>query len=294
MKRTSVALGILGLVWAVAMPAANAAVLLDENFNDGKFEGVMGIYKQGLAAGLVDVDGNPAPGFNIRQLDIVDGIPTLAEPGTAITNGVLDWGNGDGISAEPDPTIAHPILLLTGDPTWKDIAIQHRFFSLDQVTGVAALVLRATPKTKVEDPNSWYEFRYSSDNSEVLLSQQEVASGLTAPEGEAGEPYGTNLRILKVVNNKWTLLKELNMPEGGGDIPSIMNNGAHHPVNGGTGAVMRFVAKGTLLQGFIGLPGQQLKLVLEANDSELTQGRVGFHTFEWRPIGDDVRIEDAP
>jgi hypothetical protein len=292
MKRTSVVLGILGLIWAVALPAANAAVLLQEDFNDGKFEGVGGIYRQGLAGGLVDVDGNPAPGFDIRQFDVVDGLATLAEPGTAITNGVLDWGNGDGISAEPDPTIAHRILLLTGDPTWKDIAIQTRLFSLDQVTGVAGLVLRAAPKTKLEDPDSWYEFRYTTDNSAV--TQQEADSGITPPEGEAGEPYGTNLRILKVVNGKWTLLKELNMPEGGGDIPSVYNNGANHPNNGGTGMIMRFVAKGSVLQGFVGLPGQQLKLVLEANDSELTQGRVGFHTYDYRPIGDDLLIEDAP
>jgi hypothetical protein len=291
MKRTSVVLGIMGLVWAMALPAASAAVLLQENFDDGKFEGVGGIYKQGLGPNLGPELAVPEP-FLIRQFSVVDDFATLEELGTPITSGVLDWGHGDGIAAEADPTLAHRILLLTGDPTWKDVAIQSRVFSLDQVTGIIGLVLRAAPKTKVEDPDTWYEFRYTTDNSVTTLQEQD--SGVNAPEGEAGEPYGTNLRILKVVNGKWTILKEMNAPDGSADIPAVYNNGANHPNSGGQGMIMRFVAKGSLLQGFVGLPGQELKLALEANDPELTQGRVGFHTYEYRPISDDLLIEDAP
>jgi hypothetical protein len=294
MKRTSVALGILGLVYAVAMPTASAAVLLQEDFNDGKFEGVAGIYKQGLAAGIVDADGNPGEPFTIRQFDVVDGVATLAEPGTAITSGVLDAGNGDGIAAEPDLTVAHRILLLTGEPTWADVAIQSRVFSLDQTTGVIGLVLRAAPRTKPEDPNTWYEFRYTTDISAV--TQEEVDSGINPPEGEsASDPIATNLRILKVVAGKWTMLAEVNTTlPGGTAIPHVNNNGEHHPNMGGTGMIMRFVAKGSVLQGFVGLPGGQMTKALEVNDTELKAGRVGYHSYDYRPLSDDLLIEDAP
>ena len=44
MKRTVVALGILGLVCVVALPAASAAVLYQDDFSSGTVKGVNGIY----------------------------------------------------------------------------------------------------------------------------------------------------------------------------------------------------------------------------------------------------------
>src|SRR5712692_7596669 len=87
MKRTVVALGILGLVSAVVLPAVSAAVLYQDDFSSGKVKGVNGVYIQG---------SNSA----------TKGDPTSTDVGVAPfvvdTNkddaqfGWLDGGNGDG------------------------------------------------------------------------------------------------------------------------------------------------------------------------------------------------------
>src|SRR5213083_472800 len=50
MKRTVGVLGLLGLVWAVALPAAHAATLWQPDLSKDKLEGVNGLYIQGIGA----------------------------------------------------------------------------------------------------------------------------------------------------------------------------------------------------------------------------------------------------
>src|SRR5438067_417686 len=53
-KRSVVALGLLGLVYAVALPAAHAATLWQPDLSKSKLEGVNGIYLQGAAGDAGD------------------------------------------------------------------------------------------------------------------------------------------------------------------------------------------------------------------------------------------------
>jgi hypothetical protein len=181
MKRSVVALGLLGLVHAVALPAASAAVLYQDDFGSGRVKGVNGVYIQG---------SNTATKADPTSSDV--GVA----PFVVDTNkddpqyGWLDGGNGDGTTgSDLDPSDPSYIgLLLTGDPKWADVAIQSRMCSLDQNTGMMALVLRAAPKTKPSDPDSWYEFRYTTGNSAVLSAEDR--DGITPPDGNP------NLRLM--------------------------------------------------------------------------------------------------
>src|SRR5207253_3570677 len=65
-------------------------------------------------------------------------------------------GTGANNTQSDPPTV--DFMLLTGDPSWADVSIQSRVYSDGQNTGSWALILRATPKTKPTDPDSWYEF----------------------------------------------------------------------------------------------------------------------------------------
>ena len=100
-------------------------------------------------------------------------------------NDILDGGNGDGTTgSDLDPSDPSYIgLLLTGDPKWADVAIQSRMCSLDQNTGMMALVLRAAPKTKPADPDSWYEFRYTTGNSAVTADEAASTPPIDPPTG---------------------------------------------------------------------------------------------------------------
>jgi hypothetical protein len=144
-----------------------------------------------------------------------------------------------------------------------------------------SLLLRAAPKTKPEDPDTWYEFRYTTGTPPVHPAEED--DGI---EQNADSP---SLRIMKVVNGKWSMLKETDASEMD-NIPTIMNGGDHQE----EGAIFRFVAKGNLLQGLIALPGENFVKFLEATDDELKAGRVGLGQYDYNPVYDDLLVEDAP
>src|SRR5947207_3087898 len=120
MKRSVGALGILGLVCAVALPAANAAVLYQDDFSSGKVKGVNGVYIQGSNTALQADPTSTAVG-------VANFVVDLNKDDQQYT--WLDAGNGDGTTAnaETDPT--YEGLLLTGDPTWADVSIQAKMSS---------------------------------------------------------------------------------------------------------------------------------------------------------------------
>jgi type II secretory pathway pseudopilin PulG len=290
MKRSVVALGLLGLVCAVALPAASAAVLYQDDFSSGKVKGVNGVY--------------------IQAIDNL----TVADPAyTAISTGHfkvqtdssmprnylwLDGGDSSGIAESPgndtDGTSAIA-LLLTGDPKWADVAIQSRMASLDQNTGMMALVLRAAPKTKVTDPDSHYEFRYTTGNSVVLASEDR--DGIVSPTGNP------NLRIMKVVKGKWTMLAETdNDTQSKVYIPAVNAAGPDNDDVGAgdqtgklTGMVLRFAAQGNVLTGYVlSKDGKKFQQILQATDKDLAAGLVGYAHYDYRPQFKDLLVQDAP
>ena len=279
-KRSVVALGLLGLVYAVALPSASAAVLYQDDFSSGKVKGVNGVYIQGKNP-QTDADAT-APLFTV---DTNKDDPQF---------GWLDGGDGNGTTgSDLDPSDpSYEGLLLTGDPKWADVAIQSRMCSLDQNTGMMALVLRAAPKTKPTDPDSHYEFRYTTGNSPVLSAEDR--DGIAAPDGNP------NVRLMKVVNGKWKLLVETdNDKQSRVHIPEVNAAGADHDSAGDgsgtlTGAVFRFVAKGNLLQGFVSKDGKTFDKILEANDGDLKAGLVGYAEYDYRALYKDLLVEDAP
>jgi hypothetical protein len=171
-------------------------------------------------------------------------------------------------------------------------------------TGQFGLIVRAAPKTKPEDPNSWYEFTYTTNTAEVgevaptdeILNQAQAASGINPPE------VVPNLRIYKVVNNKYTLLAETDHLKSPIHIPAINQGGVDHddevdgdPATGNpTGAHFRFVAKGNVLQAFASLDGLKFEKYLEVTDSELTAGLVGLTHCEYPPVFDYILVTAAP
>jgi hypothetical protein len=311
MRRLSVILGMLGLVWAVALPAASAAVLWQPDLSKGKLEGVNGLFIQGI--GGTALADPTAAGIGVAPFVIDNN--TSADDKRKL--GWLDGGDSVGIAEDPgddtstDPTVrTAPFMLLTGDPKWADVAIQSRMDSWDQNTGAAALILRAAPKTKDTDPDSRYELRYMSDNTTLLASEKR--DGIPAndkdtskdADGDTARPI--SLRIMKVVKGKWTMLAEVNAASSSVHIPLINRLGVDHDVNKAgdddgnqpedtlTGGYFRFVAKGDLLQGLVSLDGKKFDVVIEAHDSELKSGLVGFMHYDWRPLFKDILVEDAP
>jgi len=263
MKRTSVVLGLLGLVCAVAMPGARAAVCLKEDFSDGKFDGVGGVYMQGVS----DVQRNDP---SILPFNILDGVLKTGDPSTT--------AGADGVSTvDADPPGVR-YLLLTGDPAWADVSVTSKIMIDSQGTGSVALVLRAAPKAKPGDPDTWYEFRYTTGLPPVLPDEE--ASGIQQNQDPP------SLRISKVVNGKWTQLAETDVAKNA-SIPNISNSGDL----AGEFATFRFTATGTLLQGFISLDGTNFTKFLEANDGELKAGRVGIMTYDYSPVFDDFTVE---
>jgi hypothetical protein len=267
MKRTVVVLGILGLVYAVALPGASAQMtLLKEDFNSGTFKGVNGVYMQGRGDAIRS-DASILP-FMVR-----DGVLTSSAPDS--TTG------SDGVSPDNDPPGIR-YLLLTGDPAWADVSIQAKIKIDSQNTGGVALVLRAAPKTKPEDPDTWYEFRYTTGNSPAP-ADEETTSSIPAP---ATNP---NLRIMKVVKGKWTILAENDAAQEA-TIPAINAAGDDNE----TGAIFRFTAKGDLLQGFVSKDGATFTKFLEAHDGELKAGLIGLSHYDYNPIFDDLLVETVP
>lgn len=308
----------LGLVFAVAMPGANAAELWKPDLSKGTLEPPAGstIYTQGITTASLGADDTTKNNPGIKPFVVITAQNFEAmHDNTCACNkavGWLDAGQGDGIACcdlDEDPATRTAIsLLLTGNPQWADVAIQATMASLNQQTGTMSLILRAAPKTKVEDPNTFYELRYSTDNAVAQLAS-EIRDGIPTFSDSSANPDGTehgvNLRILKVVNGKYTLLAEQNAAGSPVYIPRVYRAGIDHDVNKDpaddgngadalTGGVFRFVAKGDLLQAFVGLPGQPLQKVMEVRDAELKSGLVGFAGYEYRPLIKDILVEDAP
>jgi hypothetical protein len=270
MKRSVVALGILGLVYALLLPGASAqTTLLKDDFSTDALLKSSATYVQGL--GDTQRSDPTVPPFFIRR-GILTSSPT--DDGTPGSDGVSN--------ADADPPSVR-FLLLTGDKSWSDVSMQAKARSEVQNTGVIEFIVRAAPKTKPSDPDSWYEFRYTTGTTSTVTPDEDK-SGITVPEAEP------NLRIMKVVNGKWTMLAETDGDRSAIHIPAVNAAGDDNA----TGAIFRFVAKGNLLQAFIGLPGKPLEKILEAKDDELKAGVVGFDHYEYNPQFDDLLVEDAP
>jgi len=305
MKRTVGALGLLGLVCAVALPAASAATLWQPDLSKAKLEGVKGLYIQGKDT-LTKADTS----IPVSDLHFV-----IVTDNTLRQFGWLDGGDSAAAGEDPgDDTItgddgSAPAMLLTGDPTWADVAIQARMVSLDQNSGAVSLVLRATPKTKTEDPDTRYELRYQSDGTSQLKS--EIRDGIPANDTDTNvdqdgsTPRPISLRIMKVVNGKWKQLAQQDVATSKVYIPRINNLGVDHDTNKDpataddgtealTGGYFRFVAKGDQLTGFVSLDGKKWDEAIKATDSELKAGLVGFMHYDYHPMFKEILVEDAP
>jgi hypothetical protein len=295
MKRASVALGILGLVCAVSLPATHAATLLQDDFSTDKLLKDPLTYVQGFGTSQVNNDATTPPFY------IHDGYLSSISPDMSILSS--DGTGADEVAAlAPTDPPHYPFVLLTGDPKWADVAIQMKIYSYDQNTGRLALILRATPKTKPTDPDSWYEFAYLTSGG-TAGDVTGTNEGLTADQVASGiQPVSATptLRIEKVVKNKWKVLAETDYDKSKDHIPEINLAGVDHDASGGgdqsnpTGAVFRFVAKGNVLQAWAALPGKPFIKYLEVTDTDLTAGKVGITHTDYDPIFDDLLVEDAP
>jgi hypothetical protein len=307
MKRTSVALGLLGLVWAVALPAANAAVLYTDDFSTDKLVKDAKTYMEGSNAQILADPAAPLPVFYIPTDASVD----AAIAPDARSKGWLATVSADGTAGSDlntDDTRTVPELLLFGDPTWTDVAIQAKIVSHNQTTGAVSLIVRAAPKTKEGDPNSRYELRYQSDIGVLLSSEQRDGIPANDTDTTVTQDGSTvvpiSLRILKLVNGKWTQLAQVDAAKATAHIPRINNAGVDHDAHASkdgddgtealTGGYFRFVAKGDLLQGFVSLDGKVFNKVIEAHDSDIKAGLVGFMQYDYIPLFDDLLVEDAP
>jgi hypothetical protein len=298
MKRSVVALGILGLVYALVLPGASAQMtLLQTDFSDDALLKAATTYIQGRGNAIRDDD-------TILPFYVRDGVLTSSPPDA--TTG------SDGTGANNDlgdpPSISY--LLLTGDKAWTDVAVQVKARSDGQNTGSFALILRAAPKTKPEDPDSYYVLQYRTHGGTDEQLDSEIRDGIPTcdsmvknRDGEGDE--GVCMRILKVVKGKWTMLAEQGAANSNVHIPRVYRLGVDHdvstdPANDGngtdalTGYYFRFVAKGNQLTGFVSKDGQTWEQVLQATDSELTAGQVGFMHYNYRPLTKEILVQDAP
>jgi hypothetical protein len=293
MKRSVFALGILGLVYAVSLPGASAqTVLFQDNFDTDAFLKASTTYIQGVSTAIMSDD-------TIRPFYIRGGkLTSNAEDGSGAAS------DGTGANHIDDDPPGVPFQILFGDKSWADVSIQARVYSDGGNTGSFGLLLRAAPKTKPTDPDTWYEFQYTTANSvtgetdptDECLQIDEKKSGIEAPG------VVPNLRILKAVKNKYTLLAETDFNKSSVHIPEINTVGADHddqPDGDGstgtpTGAVFRFVAKGNVLQAFCSLDGVTFNKYLEVTDNELTAGVAGLTHCEYPPVFDDLLVTTAP
>jgi hypothetical protein len=295
MKRSVVALGILGLVWTVSLPAANAATLLKDDFSTDAILKSKDTFQQGFGSHARDEDPTLLPWYVYNG-----GLESSAQGAT----GGSDGTGANNTQSDP-PTI--DFMLLTGDPAWADVAIQSRVYSDGQNTGSWALILRAAPKTKPTDPDTWYEFAVltngTTDSGDVSGDvSSPTAEGITHDQSDSGIPNITvtpTLRIYKVVNRKWKILAETDFHKSKDHIPEVNNVGYDHDTNHDgsgtpTGATFRFVAKGSLLQGFASLDGKTFIKYLEVSDDEIKAGKVGMTHCEYNPVFHDLLVEDAP
>jgi hypothetical protein len=288
-KRSVGALAILGLVWAVSLPAANAAVLLKDDFSTDALLKSKDTYQQGFGSHARDEDPTLVPWY------VYGGGLESSPMGST---GGSDGTGANNTQSDP-PTV--DFMLLTGDPSWADVSIQSRVYSDGQNTGSWALILRATPKTKPTDPDTWYEFAVVTSGS-TPGDVSGTGEGITHDQDASGiQPITATptLRIYKVVKNKWTVLAETDFDKSPIHIPEVNAAGVDHDTNHDgtgtpTGATFRFVAKGNVLQGFASLDGVKFNKYLEATDGDLKAGKVGFTHCEYNPVFHDLLVQDAP
>jgi len=278
-KRSVVALVLLGMVFAVAMPGASAqTTLLQTDFSDDALLKATTTYIQGVGNAIMADD-------TILPWYVRDGVLTSSPPD--VTTG--SDGTGANNELGDPPTV--PYLLLTGDKSWADVALQVKARSDGQNTGSFAVILRAAPKTKPTDADSWYELRYTTANS-VNGDTDPTLETLPHDQNDSGIEAATavpNLRILKAVNHKYKLLAETDFNKAA-TIPQVNAVGD----NNESGAIFRFVAKGNVLQALIALPGKDFVKYLEVTDDELKAGLIGLTHTEYNPVFDDLLVTTAP
>lgn len=327
MKRSVVALGLLGLVYALAAPTAHAAatVLWQPDLSTDKLVGpVVG----GKEAAIFTQGVNPQTmGADATTMDYPGILPYVVVTATNATNefdnpcscdrtkGWLDGGDtdgvGDGTGDDLDPDLTarvYPSELFTGDPTWADVSIQSKMVVVSQNGGTGGFVLRAAPKTKKEDPDSFYALTYTSGDEGVLNAQ--ARDGIKPCAGQVKERDGstdltTCMRITKVVKGKWALLAEQGADTSKVYIPRIFRLGVDHDVstdptsdgNGTdalTGYYFRFTAKGNVLTADVSKDGKTWDQVLQATDNDLTAGQVGFFNYGYHPLHKEILVQTVP
>jgi hypothetical protein len=282
MKRSVVALGILGLVYAVALPAAHAAILYQDDFSTDKFLKDKGTYVQGLTD-AIRADSTLLPAY------IRDGYLTFNPP-----DGGTSGADGTGANHDPTSYDTPQIddMILFGDAKWADVAIQALIRSDGQNTGRTALILRAAPKTKPTDPDTRYEMDYITANSAEGAGNATKETITPQMDASAIDPADSvpAIRIYKAVNGKFKVLGEVNFDTAKTPIPEVNAAGPDND----PGATFRFVAKGNVLQAWAQLPGKAAVKYLEVTDDELKAGLVGLAASDYNPNFDNLLVEDAP
>jgi hypothetical protein len=319
MKRLVVVLGILGLVYAVALPAASAGVLWQPDLSKGKLDPPAGstIYTQGVNDATKGADdttkNNPGikPFVVLTDKDVDNVFDNSCSCNKAA--GWLDNGDSDGTTTHDlseDPTEkTYVSMLLTGDPKWADVSMQCKMDVFNQNTGTWGMVLRAAPKTKPDDPDSYYVLQYRSNGGTDEQLDSEIRDGIPPCESTVKNRDDSDenicLRILKVVKGKWTMLADQGAANSTVHIPRVNRLGADHdvstdPSNDGngtdalTGYYFRFTAKGNVLTGYLSKDGQKFDQVLQATDTDLTAGQVGFFHYDYRPLTKEIEVDDTP
>lgn len=315
MKRMFVPLGILGLAWAVAHPAAaqTVKVLWQPDLTKGNpLKGAAPTdppFRQGVnSSGDQSTNTTPATAGAAQSApfqiitDTSDTRVNWLDGGDSSNIGQGDLGSGNGDTDASSPTAMY--MMLTGDPTWTDVTLTSKVVMWNQNTGAMALVLRAAPKAKVTDPDSYYMLQLTTGNSDVLASM--ARDGITQPNdtstNDDGSSEGCTLRILKRVKGKWTQLAEVNQDKTSVHIPRINNLGHDHDVNHGQGApttdalvggYFQFVAKGNALTGNVSLDGKTFTKVIEATDTgadALKAGLIGFNSYDIEPCFKEITV----
>jgi hypothetical protein len=319
-KRSVVALGLLGLVYAVAAPAAHAAatVLWQPDLSTGKLDPPAGstIYTQAVNDATKGADATTKNNPGIKPFVVLTDkdVDNVFDNSCSCNKGAgwLDNGDSDGTTTHDlatDPTDkTYVSLLLTGDPTWADVSMQCKMDIYNQNTGAWSIVLRAAPKTKPDDPDSWYQLEYNSGNGPVLDAM--VRDGIPVPDDQSLRRNGSDvagivMRIEKVVKGKWTMLAEVKRDASTVYIPALTRLGKDHdastdPDNDGngtdalTGYYFKFVAKGNQLTGYVSKDGQKWDQAIQATDNDLKAGQVGFAHYDYRPLTKEILVQTAP
>jgi len=188
------------------------------------------------------------------------------------------------------------------------VGIQCKMDVFNQNTGTWGMVLRATPKTKPEDPDSYYVLEYRSGGDEQL--DAEIRDGIkpcteTVKNRDDSDEI-VCMSIRKIVNGKWTELANQGAATSKVHIPQVNRLGVDHdvmgtdPTNDGnqddalTGGYFRFTAKGNVLTGYVSKDGKTWDQVLQATDDELKAGQVGFMHYNYRPLTKEIEVDANP